>query len=169
MLTLTTQAKRSLQWIEISADHEDAAELSVLGRVAAGRPIEAVERNDVSLKVPAAMIKSGYPHFALRVEGNSMIEDSIRDGDYVVVRQQHIAENGDTVVALVDGEATLKRYFKRGNQIELRPANSSMSSIYVDSHQNLRVLGVYVGLIRTEGRTEGRAQGRTAGRLDRNR
>lgn len=149
MLTYNAQSKRGLEILDISTADEDVAELSVLGSVAAGRPIEAIERNDVSLKVPAGMIKSGYPHFALRVNGNSMIEDSIMDGDYVIVRQQHIAENGDRVVALIDGEATLKRFYRRGNQVELQPANASMSSIMVDSHQHLRILGVYVGLIRS--------------------
>jgi repressor LexA len=151
MLTFSAQAKRSLEILDISTEQEDVAELSILGVVAAGRPIEAIERNDISLKVPAAMIKSGYPHFALRVNGNSMIEDSIMDGDYVIVRQQHIAENGDTVVALIDGEATLKRFYRRDGRVELQPANSSMSSIMVDSHQHLRILGVYVGLIRSFG------------------
>jgi repressor LexA len=79
-----------------------------------------------------------------------MVEDAICDGDYVVVRQQHIAENGDTVVALIDGEATLKRYYREKGQVELRPANSSMTPIVIGSHQHLRILGVYVGLIRME-------------------
>jgi repressor LexA len=150
MLNYESQAKRSLEIISVSSEEVGIAELSVLGLVAAGRPIEAIQRNDVSLKVPASMIRSGYPHFALKVSGNSMIEDSICDGDYVVVRQQAAAENGETVVALLDGEATLKRYYRKGNQVELRPANSSMVPIIVESHQHLRILGVYVGLIRMD-------------------
>jgi repressor LexA len=146
-LTFEKNSVRGLQLVEVDSDDE-IAELPMLGVVAAGRPIEAVERNEMNLKVPAYMIKPGYPHFALRVSGSSMIEDGIFDGDHVVVRQQAVAEEGETVVALLDGEATLKRFHRKGKQIELRPANSTMGPIVVGSHQHLRILGVYVGLIR---------------------
>jgi repressor LexA len=146
-LSYEEKSVRGLQLVEVDSDDE-IADLPMLGVVAAGRPIEAVERNEMSLKVPAYMIKAGYPHFALRVSGSSMIEDGIFDGDHVVVRQQAVAEEGETVVALLDGEATLKRFHRKGKQIELRPANSTMGPIVVGSHQHLRILGVYVGLIR---------------------
>jgi repressor LexA len=146
-LTYDEKSVRGLQLVEVDTDDE-IADLPMLGVVAAGRPIEAVERNEMNLKVPSYMIKPGYPHFALRVSGSSMIEDGIFDGDHVVVRQQAMAEEGETVVALLDGEATLKRFHRKGKQIELRPANSTMEPIVVGSHQHLRILGVYVGLIR---------------------
>jgi repressor LexA len=148
-LSYEEKSVRGLQFVDVDSSVEDEiAELPMLGVVAAGRPIEAVERNEINLKVPAYMIKPGYPHFALRVSGSSMIEDGIFDGDHVVVRQQAVAEEGQTVVALLDGEATLKRFHRKGKEIELRPANSSMGPIVVGSHQHLRILGVYVGLIR---------------------
>jgi repressor LexA len=147
-LSFEEKSVRGLQLVDVDSTEEELATLPMLGVVAAGRPIEAVERNEISLKVPAYMIKPGYPHFALRVSGSSMIEDGIFDGDHVVVRQQAIAEEGQTVVALLDGEATLKRFHRKGKEIELRPANSAMGPIVVGSHQHLRILGVYVGLIR---------------------
>ena len=86
-------------------------EFPLLGRVAAGKPIEAVEDAGV-IEVPSAMIGSG-DHFVLQVNGDSMEEDGILDGDFVVVRRQHTAENGETVVALINNEATVKKFYKR--------------------------------------------------------
>ena len=96
-------------------------ELPLLGRVAAGKPIEAVE--DVSaIEVPPVMKEHG-DCFVLQVKGDSMEDDGILDGDYVVVRKQPTAENGETVVALVNNEATVKKYFREKNHVELRPAH----------------------------------------------
>jgi repressor LexA len=120
-------------------------EFPLLGRVAAGKPIEAVEDVDV-IEVPPSMIGSG-DHFVLQVKGFSMLEDGILDGDFVVIRKQSTAENGETVVALINNEATLKRYYRRGDQIELRPAHEGMESIWV-SEGDLRLEGKVVGVIR---------------------
>jgi repressor LexA len=150
LLQFRPQSKRSLELVDVNPTHDDIAELSVLGVVAAGQPIEAIERNDKSIKIPATMIQAAHPHFILQVSGNSMIEDSILSGDYVIIRQSQTAENGQTIVALLDDEATLKRYHREGSRVELRPANSSMKPIVVESHQHLRILGIYVGLIRME-------------------
>ena len=81
----------------------------------------------------------------LRVQGDSMIEDGIRDGDYVIVRRQPVADNGDTVVAIVDNEATVKRFYKEDGRIRLQPANSAMSPMYFDE---VTLVGKVVGLIR---------------------
>jgi repressor LexA len=120
-------------------------EFPLLGRVAAGKPIEAVEDVDV-IEVPPSMIGSG-DHFVLEVKGFSMLEDGILDGDFVVVRKQATAENGETVVALINNEATLKRYYKNDGRVELRPAHEGMESIWV-REGDLRLEGKVVGVIR---------------------
>jgi repressor LexA len=119
-------------------------EFPLLGRVAAGKPIEAVEDVDV-IEVPPSMISSGE-HFVLHVKGDSMKDDGILDGDFVVVRKQPTSENGETVVALVNNEATIKKYYKRKRDVELRPANKGMESIVV-KHGDLRIQGKVVGVL----------------------
>jgi len=120
-------------------------EFPLLGMVAAGKPIEAVE--DVrAIEVPPSMIGNG-DHFVLQVRGDSMQEDGILDGDFVVIRKQPTAENGETVVALINNEATVKKYFKRKNHVELRPAHTGMKSIRV-KQGDLRIEGKVVGVMR---------------------
>jgi repressor LexA len=120
-------------------------EFPLLGRVAAGEPIEAVEDVDV-IEVPPIMVGSG-DHFVLEVKGDSMKDDGILDGDFVVVRKQPTAENGETVVALVNNEATIKKYYKMKRQVELRPAHEGMEAIVVRKG-DLRIQGKVVGMIR---------------------
>ena len=120
-------------------------EFPLLGKVAAGKPIEAVEKVD-AIEVPPSMIGQG-DHFVLQVKGNSMKEDGILDGDFIVVRKQPTAENGETVVALINNEATVKKYYKRENYVELRPAHTGMESIIV-KEGDLRIEGRVVGVIR---------------------
>ena len=120
-------------------------EFPLLGQVAAGKPIEAIEDPDV-IEVPPSMVGRGE-HFVLQVKGDSMRDDGIMDGDYVVVRRQPTAENGETVVALVDNEATVKKYYQRKNYVELRPAHEGMKSIRVRSG-DLRIEGRVVGVMR---------------------
>ncbi|MBW1682355.1 MAG: transcriptional repressor LexA [Deltaproteobacteria bacterium] len=120
-------------------------ELPLLGKVAAGKPIEAVEDRDV-IEVPPSLAGRG-DHFVLRVQGDSMEEDGILDGDYVVVRRQPTAENGETVVALIDNEATVKKYYRRKDHVELRPAHRGMSPIRVRP-RDLRIEGRVVGVVR---------------------
>jgi repressor LexA len=120
-------------------------EFPLLGRVAAGKPIEAVE-NVSAIEVPPSMIGSG-DHFVLQVKGDSMREDGIMSGDFVVVRKQPTAENGETVVALINNEATVKKYYKRKNQVELRPAHTGMKPIRVKKG-DLRIEGKVVGVLR---------------------
>jgi repressor LexA len=117
----------------------------LLGLVAAGRPIEAFP-NEESIEVPAALLGKG-DHFVLRVRGESMVEDGILDGDYVVVARRAKAESGQTVVALVRGEATLKRYYAEGARVRLQPANSAMRPMTVDA-RDVTIQGVVTGLIR---------------------
>lgn len=120
-------------------------EFPLLGRVAAGKPIEAVEVLDV-IEVPPSMTGQG-DHFVLQVKGDSMKEDGILDGDFIVVRKQPAAENGETVVALINNEATLKRYYKRDDHVELRPAHAHMEPMVV-REGDLRIEGKVVGVIR---------------------
>lgn len=123
-----------------------SVELPLAGRVAAGRPIEAIETAD-SLEVPTSMLGRG-DNFVLQVQGDSMIGDGILDGDYVVVRKTADADNGQTVVALLHGEATVKRFYRKEGRIELHPANPAMAPILVENEESLRIEGVVVGVIR---------------------
>ena len=121
--------------------------LPLSGRIAAGRPLDAVEASE-SIAVPADMVREVGEAFVLRVQGDSMIEDQIRDGDFVVVERRPSARDGETVVALIDGsEATLKRYYRSGADVRLEPANSRMEPI-VAAAPRVQVQGVVVGLIR---------------------
>ncbi len=122
-------------------------ELPFLGRIAAGRPIEALPGTD-TLQVPPALLQ-GDParHYILRVAGSSMIEEGIHDGDFVIVQRRDRARPGEMVVALIDGEATLKRFYPEGERVRLQPANATMEPIFVSAHR-LRVQGVVVGLMR---------------------
>ncbi len=120
-------------------------ELPLLGNVAAGKPIEAIE-DTRAIEVPPAMADKG-DCFVLKVKGVSMEEDGILDGDFVVVRKQPTAENGDTVVALIENEATVKRYYKKNERVELRPAHTGMDPILVKDG-DFRIAGKVVGVLR---------------------
>ncbi len=117
----------------------------LLGLVAAGRPIEPFPQEE-SIEVPATLLGKG-DHFVLRVRGESMVEDGILDGDYVVVARREKADSGQTVVALVRGEATLKRYYAEGARVRLQPANAAMKALTVDA-RDVTIQGVVTGLIR---------------------
>ncbi len=125
-----------------------AVELPLLGAVAAGLPIEAIP-DDERVAVPPDMVRRQKDNYVLRVEGNSMIEEQIRDGDYIVVQAQETAEDGEMVVALVGGDsATVKKLYREaGGRIRLQPANPTMEPIVVDA-RDVRIQGVVVGVIR---------------------
>jgi len=118
--------------------------IPVVGRVAAGSPTLAAEDIEDSYPVPGEML-SGGEGFMLRVKGESMIEDGIMNGDLVVVRRQESADDGDTVVALVGDEATVKRLYREDGRVRLQPANASMSPMFFSEVQ---VVGKVVGLVR---------------------
>ena len=126
-----------------------AIELPVMGRIAAGTPIEAIQHSSHNVAVPTAMLGNSGHHFALEVKGDSMIDAGIHNGDVVVVREQADADNGDIIVALVeDQEATLKRLRRRGAAIALEAANPAYETrVYRDDQ--VRIQGRMVGLIRT--------------------
>jgi repressor LexA len=121
--------------------------IPLLGTVAAGKPIEPIEGTE-KIEVPQSLLSSGE-NFALRVHGDSMIDDGIRDGDVVIVKRQATAESGQTVVALVNGEATVKRFYKKGSRVELRPANPALKPLLLNEEVGaLEIRGVVIGLIR---------------------
>jgi repressor LexA len=123
--------------------------LPVLGFVAAGQPIEAIEDAGAErVSVPAEMMGPVGKTFVLRVRGESMIDEQIRDGDLVIVEGRAEARNGETVVAVVGGtDATLKRFYRRGNQVRLVPANANMEPIEVHASE-VEIRGVLKGLLR---------------------
>jgi repressor LexA len=124
---------------------EPLPEIPFVGRVMAGKPVEVFEDHEPIL-VPPLLLRGGT-HFVMEVRGDSMIEDGIREGDLVIVQQQSAPNNGDTVVAVVDGEATIKRYYQRGRTVELRPANARMAPIQVQADA-VEIKGVVAGLMR---------------------
>ena len=122
-----------------------AATVPFLGRVAAGVPLEAVELPE-TMDVPESLL-SGGNNFALQVQGDSMVEEGIRDGDVLIIRKQDYADNSQTVVAQLAGEATIKRFYQRDGQVELRPANEKLRSLLVAAEE-VEIIGVVVGLVR---------------------
>jgi repressor LexA len=120
-------------------------ELPLIGRIAAGSPIEAVEDPEI-LDVEALFKGRKGETFVLQVRGNSMIDEQIRDGDYVIVEKRERARDGETVVAIVeDGDATLKKFYKEKGRIRLQPANPDMKPIFVD---HVTIQGVVIGVLR---------------------
>lgn len=128
------------------SEGEVAPELPVLGFIAAGEPLEPHTDPNLYLSVAPSMISSGKPAYILQVKGESLIEEGILDGDYVVIQHQEDAQNGDIVVAVLrNGLATLKRIFFEDGRIKLEPANAQMSPIYVTE---VKIQGKVVGVIR---------------------
>ncbi len=130
-----------------SIPKSETVNVPIIGKVTAGLPITAIENIDEYLPLPERFVPADGNVFILVVEGESMIEAGIHDGDYVIVRQQQTAENGDIVVAMTEeNEATVKRFFKEKNYIRLQPENSAMEPIIV---RNVSILGKVIGLYRS--------------------
>ena len=119
--------------------------LPFLGRVAAGSPTQAVPQED---RLEFNDLFSGPDNFVLRVQGQSMIEDHIEDGDFVVIQKKETADDGERVVAMINDEVTLKRIYREKNHIRLEPSNKNMDPIIVHSSEDARILGVLVGVLR---------------------
>jgi repressor LexA len=142
---LGSNKKRGIQLME---SHEsELVTLKLEGQVAAGRLTEAVQNRE-DIEVPRYLLRSGSDYFALKVKGDSMIGDCIMDGDVVVIKRQYSATNGQTVVALVEGEATIKRFQKKKTHIELHPANPNYDVIKVSADAEFKILGVLSSVIR---------------------
>jgi repressor LexA len=124
---------------------ETGVEIPLLGYVTAGQPVDIPEDRE-TVRVPRHMVRKNS--YALRVRGHSMIDDHIQDGDIVIVEKRETAENGESVVAMINGErVTLKRFYVEADGIRLQPANPTMEPIYL-RHEELQILGIVAGVIR---------------------
>ena len=143
-------AVRGLELLDKEMGHAiDGVELPILGFIAAGSPIQPMTDPNATLRVASAMLTGKKRSFVLQVRGDSMIEEGILDGDFVVIEEQNNAHDGDIVVALLDnGLATLKKFFREATRVRLEPANSAMKPIFA---QNVTVQGKVVGLVRRFG------------------
>jgi repressor LexA len=122
-----------------------SASFPLLGTVAAGAGLEAVTHEE---RVDLGELFAGKEHYALKVRGQSMIDDHIDDGDYVILKKQETAENGERVVAMIDGSATLKKFYRRKERVVLEPANSTMAPIVVAPDRDIKIVGVLIGVVR---------------------
>ncbi|OGM10395.1 repressor LexA [Candidatus Woesebacteria bacterium RBG_13_36_22] len=146
LLKRQTGKNRSMEVVNQDISLSEGVEVPILGYIAAGTPIEPYTDPNASFAVPSSFVSGKKRTYVLQVKGDSMIEEQIRDGDFVVIEQTDSAVNGDIVVALLDnGMATLKRFFKETTRIRLEPANSKMSPLFV---RNVKIQGKVVGLIR---------------------
>lgn len=127
---------------------ESVHSIPIVGRIAAGSPIAAIENAEDHVSLGEGLIGRPNDVFGLVVRGDSMIEDGIFDGDYIFVKRQLEARNGEIVAAMVDGEATVKRFFREPGRIRLQPANASMEPIYVTPGQETSVIGKVIGVFR---------------------
>ena len=130
--------------------HDDWMEIPVLGRVAAGEPILAVEESRDTVRVDRCMLGNHREVFALRIVGESMIEDGIFDGDFVFVKKTAAAPKGEIVIAMIEDEVTCKRFFPEGERIRFQPGNSNMEPIYVHRNEfrETQIIGQVVGVFR---------------------
>lgn len=122
--------------------------IPIVGRVAAGTPILAQENYEGAIHIDSSLVPKGSTLFALEVQGQSMIEDGILEGDFVFVRKQETANNGETVVAMLEDEATVKRFYRESDHVRLQPANAAMGPILVGPDEDLAILGKVVGVYR---------------------
>ena len=131
---------------EIEPDVSELVEIPLLGFITAGQPIERIENHDL-IKVPSHMVRKNT--YALKVQGHSMIDDNIQDGDVIIVEKQLSAENGQSVVALINNEqVTLKKFYIEADGIRLQPANPDMEPIIL-KNEEVQVLGIVSGVIRS--------------------
>jgi repressor LexA len=137
----------SARAIQIVGYKPGSAGLPLLGRVAAGAPTLAEAGADTDW-LEFNDLFGGEENFALKVKGSSMIEDHIDDGDIVIIKRQETARNGERVVAMIDGEVTLKKFYRERGRIRLEPANGNMKPIYVEPNKDIKVLGTLVGVMR---------------------
>lgn len=135
------------KWIDLSERNQ--IEIPVIGRIAAGAPILAEENFEGTIAVAENIIKNKGTVFALKVQGDSMINAGINDGDTILVREQHIAENGEMVAVLIDNKATVKRFYKEAGRITLKPENDTMKPIILEpDDKNIRIAGKVLQIIK---------------------
>jgi repressor LexA len=141
---LINRHERHARAIRLVSHRSPMPGLPMLGLVAAGSPTQALPQDE---RLEFSDLFGGQDMYALRVRGQSMIDDHIDDGDYVVIRKQSDARNGDRVVAMIDDEVTLKRFYVERDRVRLEPANGAMNPIYVNKAET-NILGVLVGVVR---------------------
>jgi repressor LexA len=147
LIKRTPNVSRGIQIVQQSESSEEDHEVPLLGTVAAGRPIEAILTHD-TISVPKDLQGRGRT-FALRVRGESMVEENIQDGDIIIVASQRTAENGQMVVALIDGNyATVKKFYRESDFIRLEAANPEFKPIFIKTPERIQIQGVVRGLIR---------------------
>ncbi|MBU3916261.1 transcriptional repressor LexA, partial [bacterium] len=154
-ITFENNISRSIHILDYSNDIPNSVgsgsrivALPLMGKVAAGLPIQHFLENE-TIEIPESMLRKPGETYALQVQGDSMIEDCICDGDLVVVEHRNYADNGDMVIAMINhSEATLKRFFHEGDKIRLQPSNHLMEPIYVDP-QKLSIHGIVIGVMRS--------------------
>lgn len=136
---------RALEIVELSTEEKELIDIPIVGKVTAGMPILATENIEDMFQIPINYVRHNNDLFILRVTGDSMIEAGILDGDLAIIEQKNVASNGDIVVALIENEATIKRFFKEDEFIRLQPENKNYEPIIVP---NCSVLGKLVGIYR---------------------
>lgn len=144
------ERRRAIGNVSLLSQDDDLCEVPILGKVAAGQPILAVEQASDTVKVDRVLLGGHREVFGLRIVGESMIDDGIFDGDYVFVKKTAAARTGDIVVAMIEGEATVKRYFPEGDRIRFQPANANMAPIIVRKAEfkSVDIIGIVVGVYR---------------------
>jgi len=152
VIRTTDGISRSIEIIgEEFSPYDEMIQVPVIGSIAAGTPLMSEENTEYLLPLPSTMLSGGRnTYFALKVRGESMIEDGIFDGDYVFVKKTPAAGVGDIVVAMIEGEATVKRYYPEGDRIRFQPANANMSPIIVrrSEFKSVDIIGIVVGVYR---------------------
>lgn len=136
---------RAIELLKDSLIKKEMIDIPIVGKITAGEPILAVENIDETFTIPINFVKSNNELFMLKVSGDSMINAGILDGDFAIIEKSNTAQNGDIIVALIDNEATLKRFFKESDHYRLQPENPNMEPIIVDS---CSIVGKLVGLYR---------------------
>lgn len=155
-LSIESNASRGISWLDESATDaveslktvEEITRIPIVGRVAAGLPIQAIENVEGSLIVDSSFVKKSQNCFALKVKGDSMINAGIYEGDFVIVNPQNSASNDEIVVGLLGDEATVKRYYNRNSKIILIPENDNYPEIDVTGREDFQLVGKVVGIIR---------------------
>jgi len=137
---------RAIELMKESVIKKEIIDIPVIGKITAGQPILAVENIEETFSMPLNFIKHDNDLFMLKVSGESMIDAGIHDGDFAIIEKVNYAENGDIIVALIENDVTLKRFFKEKNHIRLQPENKTMQPIIVN---DCKILGRLVGLYRT--------------------
>ncbi|MGG5461652.1 transcriptional repressor LexA [Clostridium sp. B9] len=136
---------RALEIVELSTEEKELIDIPIIGKVTAGMPILATENIEDMFQIPLNYVKHNNELFILRVTGDSMIEAGILDGDLAIIEQKNVASNGDIIVALIENEATIKRFFKEDGYVRLQPENKNYEPIIVP---DCSILGKLVGIYR---------------------